>query len=78
MEESEAAVLTLERRTDLASGQFALSDNGDEVVLLDAEALLADQRSERLWVITKEAGVGNRMVGRPKRPRCKKGAFAVE
>ncbi len=33
---------TLDKRSDLASGQFALKDNGDEVVLLNAELALAD------------------------------------
>ncbi len=41
-EEHDAAIPTLARRRDLASGSLALSDNGDEVVLLNPAGQLAD------------------------------------
>ncbi|NJN81869.1 MAG: lamin tail domain-containing protein [Caldilineaceae bacterium] len=41
-EENDPAILTLQRRRDLASGTWALNDGGDEVVLLDPLSRVAD------------------------------------
>jgi hypothetical protein len=41
-EDSSPAILSLDRQRNLASGSWALSDGGDEVVLLDPQLRLAD------------------------------------
>ncbi len=42
IESSDPSITTLSKRSDLASGRFALKDSGDEIVLLDNQMRLAD------------------------------------